>query len=149
MNDLTCKSSVILDLLDTIGLITLRVTGSSMRPLLRDNIDCVVIKKYTSGSIKVGDIAFYTRQDGTVVLHRIIKKCNDGTLIACGDSQIAKERVQDNQISGTVISVIKNGKDYKLSSIVMNIYWMIWKYTRRIRPLLHILYSNFIRSKQS
>ncbi len=129
----------IFGLLSECGTITLLVTGSSMRPLIRDRKDSVQIEKYVSHTAKVGDIVLYRCPDGKPILHRIIKK-NADRYIICGDSQTRLEYVSDSQICGKAVSLIRNGKTVSFSSAPMKCFFLLWKRTRKIRPLIIKIY---------
>ena len=82
---------IINEVLESGGEFLLSPKGTSMLPLIVHGQDRVVLKKYT-GEAKKYDIAFYRRTDGAFVLHRIIKKQKDGSLLvnfkACGEREI-------------------------------------------------------------
>lgn len=61
------------------------VSGISMTPFLRPGIDTVYLKK-PEGMLRRGEIAFYHRQDGSHVLHRVWKTGN-GMYWFLGDAQ--------------------------------------------------------------
>lgn len=67
------------------GSAVLRVTGSSMRPLLRGGRDAVRLERLTRPAWR-GEIVLYRRSDGSFVLHRVIRTFAEGC-ICCGDAQ--------------------------------------------------------------
>ncbi len=66
------------------GNVRLDVKGYSMWPLLRSEIDSVLLKKPTD--IKKYDVVLFKRTDGTFALHRIVKITNS-SLTTVGDNQ--------------------------------------------------------------
>lgn len=68
--------------------IRLTVTGNSMYPLLRSDIDTVIIEK--ASDFKKYDVVLYQRQNGQYIFHRIVKVCGDKLAIA-GDNETVKE----------------------------------------------------------
>ena len=83
--------------------------GSSMMPLIRQGKDSVFIKK-PGGSLKKYDIAFYKRNNGQFVLHRIIKVKKSG-YVMCGDNQWLPEHgIKDSNILGVVTGIEREGK---------------------------------------
>ena len=64
--------------------------GTSMLPLLRQNIDSIVLSKAPE-KLKKYDLPLYRRDDGHFVLHRVVGEDKDG-YIMCGDNQSIYER---------------------------------------------------------
>lgn len=73
---------------------TVRFTpkGNSMLPTLRNNKDSVTLKSPLF-PLKKYDIAFYVRDNGQYVLHRIVDIPKDGTYTMRGDNQFVNEKV--------------------------------------------------------
>ncbi len=89
--------------------VTFGPRGVSMRPLIRQGKDSVVIEALKERP-KTGDVIFYRRPDGQFVLHRIIGEDSRGYIL-CGDNQIVKEfGVTENLIIGIMTAVVRNGK---------------------------------------
>lgn len=63
--------------------------GTSMLPIIRQGIDSIVL--CAIGDVCVNDILLYKRDDGSFVLHRVVKIKND-EYIMCGDNQFDLER---------------------------------------------------------
>ena len=89
--------------------------GTSMLPLLRAGTDSVVLEKPT-GNLKRGDIAFYIRDNGAYVLHRVIKSEGDSYTL-CGDNQLTLEKGITNRNIIGVVTRIYRGEKLKLSYI--------------------------------
>lgn len=84
--------------------------GTSMRPLLRQGRDIVVIKR-PQFPLKVGDVPLYkVKSRKELVLHRILKVNGDGSYIIRGDNLFAKERVYEKQIVGVMKAFYRDGK---------------------------------------
>lgn len=75
------------------------IRGVSMRPMLRDGRDTVVIAS-ASGRLKKYDVALF-RHNGRYILHRVVKVLPD-SYITCGDNSVNKERVNDSEIVGVL-----------------------------------------------
>ncbi len=83
--------------------------GSSMHPTIREGVDAVYIKK-PSGRIKKYDIAFYKRDNGAFILHRVIKATKAGYIL-CGDNQFIPEHgISDRHIIGVVTEIERDGR---------------------------------------
>ena len=87
----------------------IKPNGVSMLPIIRPGEDSVFIKK-PQGRLKKYDIAFYKRDSGQFVLHRVIGVTND-SYIMCGDNQWAKEyNIYDKNIIGVVEKIERDGE---------------------------------------
>lgn len=75
---------VVKELLDNGQTARITVTGMSMYPLLRENIDSVELSKEDYRNIKRGDIVLARNEFGQYILHRILKKDDKG-FIMLGD----------------------------------------------------------------
>ena len=122
-----------------------RTRGISMRPLLRQGRDIVVIKKPVF-PLKVGDAPLYkVKSKKELVLHRILKVNGDGSYIIRGDNLFFKEHVLEEQIVGVMKAFYREGKycdceksrKYKIYIFLNRISFPLryfWKL--RLRPLL-------------
>lgn len=101
-------------------------SGDSMFPLIRPSGDLIVIKRKTCG-FKKYDVALYKRNSGKYVLHRILKVNRDATYVACGDNRYTKEfGLTDANMLGVLVSVVRNGKEIKLSGLKCRLYAHLW-----------------------
>lgn len=132
--------SVIKEVLENDSTVTITASGTSMEPLIHDGKDNVVLKK-PSGNLCKGDIVFYKRNNGQLVLHRIIGKDENG-LILRGDNQWIKEYgISENQIIAVLDSIEKNGRVYKADGAYCKIYKAVLqpvKWERRIKNSISI-----------
>ena len=100
--------------------------GTSMLPLIKQNIDSVVIERH-QGRLKKYDIAFYRRADGSFILHRVMKVCRDGSYIMCGDNQILLERgVSHEAVIARVKLIYKGDEQLQLDSAKYRLYAFLW-----------------------
>ena len=83
--------------------------GNSMWPTLKNRAQSVVIRRKTQ-RLKPFDVAFYLRDNGAFVLHRVMETI-DGGYIMCGDSQLVTERVKEDGVFG-VMEGFYHGKKY-------------------------------------
>ncbi len=71
--------------------VPLLVSGNSMAPFLRDGRDTVIISAlHRERRLHRGDIAFFTRPDGSYVMHRVIRT-DDAGVYFIGDAQSVTE----------------------------------------------------------
>lgn len=66
--------------------VRITVTGSSMYPFLRENIDSVELTGASFSALKKGDIALIQRENGQYILHRVLLK-KGGSFFIVGDAQ--------------------------------------------------------------
>ena len=117
--------SLVREQLASEGKAYVRVTGTSMMPLLHHMEDRVVI--VPPNKIRLGDIVLYDRQNGRYALHRVIGKSKSGFSMA-GDNQYHIEKNMDyGQIIGVVSAVERGGKLKSFDSFGLRLYtfWVI------------------------
>lgn len=103
--------------------------GKSMRPLIREGRDSVVLSPL-NGHLKKYDIPFYRRHDGTYVLHRVVG-FDKGGYIMCGDNQFALEHgIGDADLIAVVTAIRRGGKLIKLDGPLYRTYVRLWDLTR-------------------
>jgi hypothetical protein len=116
-----------------------------MLPLLVQGKDSVVLKRKEAIPAQKHDIAFYRRENGAFVLHRVMKIESDGTYTMCGDNQFALEKgIRAEQIIGCVSEIYKGSKPIGLASLRYRIYvrfWTCMPYRRMIRFPKRFLYA--------
>ena len=114
------------------GKVSLTPKVNSMLPLFRNNQDVVTLsspkfplKKYT--------IAFYKRDNGKYVLHRVISEKNNIYTMR-GDNQFINESgIEESQIIAVVNEFTRKCKKYTISSTKYKIYTFVWIHTLYIR----------------
>lgn len=87
------------------------VTGHSMRPLLRNLKDQVILVSPEQRKPEQGEIVLFVRDGGACVLHRIIGVRRDGSFLINGDAQLWTEVIRCDQVRA-VVSAVKRGKRY-------------------------------------
>lgn len=125
----------ILDMIKRGKSVNITVTGNSMFPLFADTRDTALIAE--SDKYKKLDIILYLRDNGDLILHRIVKKKNE-TYYLCGDNQITVEYpIYDKQIIGKVISFVRKGKNVRTSNLFYILYSYFWCLNLNLRkPLM-------------
>lgn len=119
------------------GILVYTNVGTSMRPLIRQGKDVMIIKSVDNCcKLKKMDVPLYKRESGQYVLHRIIKINKDGYVIR-GDNTYSNEYgVTDSQILGVLSGVIRNGKEISVNSFWYKVYSYFWLYTYYIRKVV-------------
>lgn len=114
------------------GEFRLITAGVSMKPLLRDRKDTVVLVK-ANKPLKKYDIPLYKRKEGKYVLHRIVK-IKDGKYVMCGDHQYVYEYgITDDDICAVVSAIIRNDKFISCKSFKYKLYVFLHMHLRPIR----------------
>lgn len=84
----------------------LRARGSSMQPLINADEDLIVLSALPE-MVKKGEIILYRRDDGSYVVHRVMKVKND-TYSMCGDHQVLYEHgISRNMMIARVCKIKK------------------------------------------
>lgn len=110
--------------------------GTSMLPLLREGRDSVIL--VAPAVLKKRDICLYRRQDGTYVLHRLIKWDKAGGPVFCGDNQTALEYgVPSESVVAVVSAYYRGDKRIEVSAFSYRLYsfWHCVFPLRRLRFL--------------
>lgn len=126
------------------GLVTLHVTGRSMRPFLSGTgKESVVVSRHEPNELKPGIIIVFLYHNKHV-FHRIINKMNDRLIVQGDGNCVETESVELENVLGVVRYIIKNGNrkinPYGFSS---RIYWRMWYILRPVRKYLLLLYNQY------
>lgn len=126
--------NLIKERLEKDGQVILTPNGSSMKPMLSDGRDQVVLSKPT-GKLKKYDIPLYVRKDsGQYVMHRVIGFDKNGGYILSGDNQIEKEYgVTDRDIIGVVTAFYKKGQFHTADEKLYCFYCRVHTAARPLR----------------
>ena len=101
--------------------------GTSMLPLIVQGRDSVVLMRNKDMPVKKHDIAFYRRDNGQFVLHRVVKIEKDGTYTMCGDNQTELEfGIKEEQIIAYVARLYKGEKDRSMRSLSYKMYVLLY-----------------------
>lgn len=117
------------------GEFPLRITGWSMRPLLRHGRDTVLLQPFCQESCKKGRILLYQRGDGHLVLHRVRKCLPDGYRMN-GDAQVQCEFISFSQVVAQVTGIHRQGKTLSCTAPGLKLWDALWYPTRLLRPVL-------------
>ena len=132
------------------GVFYLTVTGTSMTPTLYSDSSFVALVSVERKPVRKYDIVLFKRDNGDIVLHRVIKILSDGQLLINGDSQVWTETVKAENIIAVVKSYNKNNRTVKCSGIRFFCKSAVWCLLRPFRPKIFRLSATlkrFIRFK--
>lgn len=138
--NLSQLEDVIVEVLEHDSQVTLTASGNSMEPFISDGKDSVVLKRPDKDP-KKGDIIFYKRSNGKLVLHRVVGEDENGYIL-CGDNQWIKEHgIKKNQIIAVLDSIEKNGRVIKSDGLyfkLFKVFLPLIKWVRRIKNSISI-----------
>ena len=113
--------------------VPLVVTGNSMMPFLIDRRDQVLIKRIER-PLKKGDIAFFQRENGQYIMHRIHfmrkdDRTGENQFYFIGDGQKNIEGpIKETQIFGVITGVLRKGKYLDEHTFTWGFFENIWRY---------------------
>lgn len=131
--------------------------GVSMRPMLRQERDIVVIEPVTR-PLKKNDVPLYRRKNyDLLVLHRILEVREDCYVIR-GDNTYKKEYVPKDYVLGVLTGFYRNktkkvdcekSKGYKLYVfMITHTYGLRYLWKIKLRPFLVRIARKFIKRKE-
>ena len=113
------------------------ITGTSMLPLLKEGRDLVELEPCSQERLKKGDVVLYKKNDGTLVLHRIIKTENGEFFTVLGDHQFNNdERVNNNQIIAVACGFFIKGRYVNEKTRWYRLYKKIWLCNLNFRRII-------------
>ena len=113
------------------GTATIPVRGVSMRPMLKEGRDSVVLSPIR-GTLKKRDIALYQRADGSYILHRIAAVGECYTCI--GDAQFVFEKgLVPSQMIAVVTAVRRGTRTIPITHPFYRLYAALWSASRPAR----------------
>ena len=125
-----------------LGYAVVPITGTSMLPLLKEGRDLVELEPCSQERLKKGDVVLYKKNDGTLVLHRIIKTENGEFFTVLGDHQFNNdERVNNNQIIAVACGFFIKGRYVNEKTQWYRIYKKIWLSSLTVRRCFLALLS--------
>ena len=107
--------------------------GISMLPMLRQDIDSVVLSP-VKGRLKKYDLPLYRRDDGKYVLHRVIAVSD--TYTCMGDNQFVPEAgLRQDQMIAVVTALFRGERTISVSSRSYRLYCVLWTGSAQLRNL--------------
>ncbi len=121
------------------GVFVSTTVGSSMRPMLRNRRDRIVLRSCDPATLKKGDLPLYRYPDGKYVLHRILA-VKDGYFIIRGDNTYQKERIPFEWVLGYVTEFYRGNKHVLSSNRGYRFYASFWQGVYFLRLPLYKAY---------
>lgn len=121
--------------------------GVSMRPMLRNRHDRVIIRPVGEKRLQKYDLPLYRRPDGKYVLHRIIG-VEDGYYVIRGDNTYIKEKVPDSWIIGVMSEFYRGDRHVMADDKRYRRYAAFWQGIYPLRKPFHTLHMLGARVKR-
>ena len=113
------------------------IAGTSMMPLLKEGRDRVELEPCSQERLKKGDVVLYKKNDGTLVLHRIIKTENGEFFTVLGDHQFNNDEwVNKNQIIAVACGFFIKGRYVTEKTRWYRMYKKIWLCNLNVRRII-------------
>lgn len=113
--------------INELGYAVVPISGTSMLPLLKEGKSLVELTGKGRKQLKKGDVVLYRKNDGTLVLHRIIKAESDDIFTVLGDHQFKNaEQVNKEQIIAVAQGFFINGRFVDEKTRWYRMYKKIW-----------------------
>ena len=123
--------------INELGYAVAPIAGTSMMPLLKEGRDRVELEPCSQERLKKGDVVLYKKNDGTLVLHRIIKTENREFFTVLGDHQFKNaERVNKNQIIAVACGFFIKGRYVTEKTRWYSMYKKIWLCNLNFRRII-------------
>ncbi len=113
--------------------LTFTPTGKSMLPML-DGVNDTVTFSPKPDKLRKYDVAFYQRDSGQLVLHRMVGFDKNGGYIFSGDGQYYYEYgIRDDNILALMTSFTHNGKNRDINEFFYRFYIRRMMIKKRLR----------------
>ena len=120
--------------LQELGYAIVPVQGTSMWPLLREKKSWVEVTIRDDTPLTSETVVLYRRENGQLVLHRIIRAENDGTYWVCGAHQWKlEERIREEQILAVARTFSRNGYLIDAHTKWYRLYQFFWNRNLTVR----------------
>lgn len=128
------------ELLQTVEVLPLRISGNSMTPFLVHGRDTVYLSRIDR-ELKVGDIVLYQRDNGAYILHRICRLEGDCYCMV-GDAQTVLEHgIRRDQIFAVVCWAMRKGRRQEPGTFWWSFFEKVWVRVIPFRAWIRVLYG--------
>lgn len=126
------------------NIIRIKPQGFSMYPLFIPGRDEALIQQVPVTSLRRNDVALYRRDQGILVLHRIVHITSEGYYMT-GDNQYEIEGpLRPDQFKGKLIAFVRNGRETSVKNPLYCFLSRLWLFMLPVRPFCFRL-TAFIR----
>jgi signal peptidase I len=136
---------VVQELLKTGVSATITVTGMSMYPFLREDMDSVELSASSFVDIHLGDIVLILRESDEYVLHRVLRKDMNCFYIIGDAQQWVEGPLYPNQLIAVVTAVWRKNKRIEYTNFWWKLLSSIWMKLIPFRYLLIRIYKYLLK----
>ena len=112
------------------GSIAFTNVGVSMKPLLKEGRDVMLIRAADGKSVRKYDAVLFRRPGitgrGEYVLHRVLKRLPDGSFWIVGDNCTRGETVAPENVLGVLEAILRKGKRISVTAFSYRVYVFFW-----------------------
>ena len=105
--------------------VTITIRGNSMRPMLRDGRDGVVLRRYECEPIRVGDVMLFRYRAGHI-LHRVVRVEGERITFAGDGNYNLYEVAQRGDIVARMVAYVKDGSRYECEGKEWRRFSRVW-----------------------
>lgn len=106
--------------------VRITVTGMSMYPFLRGNIDSVELSSINFAELLRGDIVLIKRDNGAYILHRVVHKGKERFFLAGDAQQWIEGPLRPDQLVAKVVTVWRKDSSIPCTAIVWIFLSKLW-----------------------
>jgi len=125
--------------------VRITVTGSSMYPFLRENIDSVELSGCSLFDLRRGDIALIKRGNGQYILHRVLLRKADSFFIVGDAQQWVEGPVYEEQLIAIASAIYRTDFRISCSGGLWRIVSFLWL---KLLPYRRLLIKGFRKSRK-
>ncbi len=118
------------------GVYVSTTVGVSMKPMLRNRRDRIIVRPAGEQPLKRFDVPLYRTPNGNYVLHRIIAVKDDHYVIR-GDNTYVLEHVPMDAVIGVLTEFYRGDRHVLVTQKSYRLYARLWNMLYPIRFLLH------------
>ncbi len=126
---------VIKEILEGGGRAWITVTGMSMYPFLREDVDSVELSPTSIDAVNRGDIVLIQRVTGEYILHRVLRRGKESFYIIGDAQQWIEGPLMPEQLIAVVTAVKRNKLQFSCQNKLWKLLVRVWI---NIVPLRHI-----------
>ena len=130
------------------NIIRLKPQGYSMYPLFHPGRDEAIIEAYPIDQLRRGDVILYRRDQGILVLHRIVRVTANGYYMTGDNEYDIEGPLRPDQFRGNLIAFVRNGKEISVRNPVYRFLSALWLLMLPVRPFCFRL-TAFLRRTRS
>ena len=138
------KNVSIRDELEQKGYFAYRCSGVSMLPFIHPYRDVIVIERRSNERLRKFDTVLFVRPDGAYILHRILK-IYGSTYWIVGDNCYTGEMVDDSQIIGKMVKIVRKNKEITSDNFFYRTYIVLWCAPYHLRFAMIYIYRKSVR----